>query len=126
MDFFINKNSTLPIMYLELIEDGRYDFTGFYNKLQDSTIYFTMSELNTGVKKIGKVETQASAKTNSYECPDCLADEYYLTYQFSERDTNKSGVFIGKFIIEFGDGSGTLIVPIRDELRINIIGGSII
>jgi hypothetical protein len=39
--------------------------------------------------------------------------------------TAKPGTYIGKFIIEFLDGSGTLIVPIREELIINVLEGSI-
>ena len=120
MDFFINKGATLPVLKMELIQDGRYDWSSFYNKLQDSTIYFTMSDLETGVKKIGKTVTSAIVKESCSEY-----EEYYLSYQFGLRDTNKEGIYVGKFIIEFGDGSGTLIVPIREELRINVIGGSI-
>ena len=120
MEFFINKGATLPVLRLELIQDGRYDFSSFYDKLQNSTIYFTMSDLETGTKKIGKTVTSAILKE---ACPE--GEEYYLSYTFGARDTNKAGTYIAKFIIEFEDGSGTLIVPIREELRINVIGGSI-
>ena len=125
MDFIINKDATLPIMRLELIQDGRYEWSGFFNKLQNSTIYFTMSDLTTGVKKIGKKVTTALLKDGCPSCDDCLGEEYYLSYAFTARDTNTAGVYIGKFIIEFDDGSGTLIVPLREELRINVMGGSI-
>jgi hypothetical protein len=125
MDFNINKDATLPIMRLELIQDGRYEWNSFFDKLQNSTIYFTMSELTTGVKKIGKKVTTALLKDGCPNCADCLGEEYYLSYAFTARDTNTAGVYIGKFIIEFNDGSGTLIVPLREELRINVMGGSI-
>jgi hypothetical protein len=125
MDFFINKGATLPVMRLELIQDGRYEWSSFFNKLQNSNIYFTMSELDSGVKKIGKKQTVALLKETCPNCDNCLGDEYYLSYTFTERDTNKAGIYIGKFIIEFLDGSGTLIVPLREELRINVMGGSI-
>lgn len=125
MDFFINKGATLPVMRLELIQDGRYEWNSFFNKLQNSTIYFTMSDLETGVKKIGKKVTTALLKETCADCEDCLGEEYYLSYNFTARDTNKAGVYIGKFIIEFDDGSGTLIVPLREELRINVMEGSI-
>jgi len=120
MDFYINKGATLPVLKMDLIQDGRYDWSSFYDKLQNSTIYFTMSDLETGVKKIGKTVTSALLKG------ECEGDEeYFLSYQFSARDTNKSGTYIAKFIIEFDDGSGTLIVPIREELRVNVMAGSI-
>jgi antitoxin component of RelBE/YafQ-DinJ toxin-antitoxin module len=98
MDFFINKGATLPVLRMELIQDGRYNWESFYNKLQNSNIYFTMADLNTGVKKIGKKQTAALLKESCADCDDCLGDEYYLSYKFSERDTNKEGVYIAKFI----------------------------
>jgi hypothetical protein len=42
MEFFINKNSTLPKLKMELINDGRNDFRNFYEKIQNATITFTM------------------------------------------------------------------------------------
>jgi hypothetical protein len=125
MDFFINKNSTLPVLYLELIPDGRYDYSCFYDKLQNADIYFMMSDIDNGVKKVGKRLTDAVKKEGCNGDEGCLGEEYYLSYKFTERDTNKAGVFIGQFIIDFLDGSGELIVPIREELRINILEGSI-
>jgi len=125
MDFYINKGATLPVLRMELIQDGRYDWSSFYNKLQNSTIYFTMSDLETGVKKIGKKVTTALLKNNCPDCDDCLGEEYYLSYNFTTRDTNNGGTYIAKFIIEFDDGSGTLIVPLREELCVHVLEGSI-
>jgi len=125
MIFNINKNSTLPVLNLELIQDGRYDHSDFYNKLENSNIYFTMSDIETGVKKIGKKLTDPLLKEECYDCEDCLGEEYYLSYKFTERDTSKGGTYVGKFSIEFLDGSGTLIVPIQEELIINVIDGYI-
>jgi hypothetical protein len=121
MEFFINKGASLPILKLELIKDGRNDFHNFYEKIQNAIIYFSMSDVITGVKKIGK----KVAGTSLVEPVNCVGEEYYVVYQFSESDTNKAGRYVGKFIIEFLDGSGTLIAPIKEELFINIIDGSI-
>ena len=38
MEFHINKNSTLPVLKLELINDGRNDFRKFNDKIQNATI----------------------------------------------------------------------------------------
>lgn len=121
MEFFINKNSTLPVLKLELIQDGRNDFHNFFDKIQNANIYFSMSDVITGVKKIGKkvAGTQIVIPVN------CVGEEYYIVYQFSANDTMKPGRYVGKFIIEFLDGSGTLIAPIREELFINVLEGSI-
>ena len=120
MDFYINKNSTLPVMKLDVIQDGRYDAKGIYELIQNSNIYFSMSELETGVKVIGKRPALCIPKYS-----ECGYDEYYIGYQFSERETKKPGTYVGQFTIEFLNGYGTLIVPIREELYIHVLDGSI-
>lgn len=118
MEFSINKNSTLPVLKLELIQDGRNDFQKFHDKIQNANIYFSMTDVITGVKRIAKKETGIQQVEPA---SDCVGDEFYLTYQFTERDTAVAGRYVGQFEIEFLDGSGTLIVPIREELFINIL-----
>ena len=44
-DFFINKKSTLPVLKMELVNDGRNDFRNFHDKIQNATIKFTMWDL---------------------------------------------------------------------------------
>lgn len=125
MDFFINNNATLPILKMELIQDGRYDMSEFFNKLQNSDIYFNMYRIDDGVKIIGKKLTSAISKETCFDQDECISDEYYLTYTFTERDTKTPGIYVANFSLTFLDGSGTLIVPIREELRVNILSGSI-
>jgi hypothetical protein len=120
MDFVINKNATLPIMKLDVVQDGRNDMSRIYELIQNSNVYFSMAELETGVKVIGKKNALILPKEST-----CGDDEYYIGYQFSEKETKKPGIYIGTFTIEFLDGSGTLIVPIREELYIHILDGSI-
>jgi hypothetical protein len=122
MEFFINKNSTLPVLKLELIQDGRNDFHNFFELIQNADIYFTMTDVVTGIKRIGKklAGTELVLPVN-----DCVGEEYYLVYQFTTRETEKSGRYLGQFTIEFNDGTGTLIVPIREELFINVLEGTI-
>ena len=122
MEFHINIKSTLPKLKLELIQDGRNDFQQFHEKIQNATIYFTMTDVNTGVKRIArKIVGIEQVEPSS----DCVGDEFYLVYQFTTRDTGVAGRYVGQFEIEFLDGSGTLIVPIREELFVNILDGSI-
>ena len=120
MDFYINKNSTLPIMKLDVVQDGRYDVKKIYELIQNSNMYFSMSELETGIKVIGKKPALCIDKPS-----DCGYDEYNVAYKFSERETKKPGTYVGQFTIEFLDGYGTLIMPIREELYIHILDGSI-
>jgi len=122
MEFFINKNSTLPTLKLELIQDGRNDFHKFHDMVQNATITFTMTNVISGVKKIAKKETgiQLVEPKN-----DCVGEEYYLIYQFTEKETSVAGRYVCQFTIEFLDGSGKLIVPIREQLYVNVLDGDI-
>ncbi len=122
MEFNINKNSTQPILKLELIQDGRNDFESFYEKIQNANIYFTMTNVTTGVKKIAK--KLASTQLVSPQS-DCTGDEYYIIYQFTTKESSEAGRYVGQFTIEFLDGTGTLIVPIRESLFINILDNGV-
>jgi hypothetical protein len=123
MEFFINKGATLPILKLELIQDGRNEVNStFFDRLQNANIYFTMTDVVTGVKKIAKKNTEIELILPQ---SNCVGDEYYLTYQFTERETSVSGRYLAQFTINFLDGSGSLIVPIRENLYVNVLDGEI-
>lgn len=121
MEFNINKTSTLPVLKLELIQDGRNDFEKFFEKIQNANIYFSMSDIVTGVKRIGLKPATLSLVTPE----SCVGEEYYITYQFLAHETSKVGRYIGQFTIEFLDGTGTLIVPIKESLYINVLDGNL-
>ncbi len=106
---------------MELIQDGRNDFRKFHEAVQNANIYFTMTDVVTGVKKIAK----KAAGIQLVEPTDCVGEEYYITYKFTSKDTNTAARYVGQFEITFLDGSGTLIAPIREELFINVLDGSL-
>jgi hypothetical protein len=123
MEFFINKNSTLPVLKLELIRDGRNDFQKFFEMIQNADIYFTMSDVVTGVKRIAKKSTGVQLVMPQ---SDCVGEEYYLIYKFTEKETSVAGRYVAQFTIEFLDGTGTLIVPIRETLYVNVLDQGIL
>lgn len=120
-EFYINKNSLLPYLKCEIIKDGRNDYNKFYDLIQDSKVYFTMTNVENGIKKIVRAEATIMFN-NDINC--CVEDEYFLAYVWKQRDVNQSGIFNGKFEIEFNGNlssvSGNLIVPIQEELIIYI------
>lgn len=122
MEFHINKNATLPILKLELIRDGRNDYQKFHEKIQNADIYFTMTDVITGVKRIARKLANIQLVLPQ---SDCVGEEFYIIYQFTKKETSLAGRYVGQFEIEFLDGTGVLIAPIREELHINIIEGSI-
>ena len=121
MEFFINKGATLNVLKLELIKDGRNDYNKFHELVQNANIYFTMTDIVTGVKRIAKKK----AGIQQVIPESCMGEEFYLVYQFTQKETSVAGRYVGQFEIDFLDGSGTLIVPIREELIINVLEGSI-
>ena len=123
-EFYINKDSLLPTLRIELIEDGRHDYNKMYEMLQNSSITFTMVNRDTGVTKIAKAPAYIKAREDG----GCI-EQYVICYDWKKRDINEEGNYIGKFNIEFGDikndeytyPSGNLIVPIREQLMITIL-----
>jgi hypothetical protein len=113
-EFYINKNATLPIIKMELINDGRTDFNKFYELIQSgTTITFTMTNYETGSIKIANEPAILIPKES--EC----VEEYYIGYIWKTRDTKLNGKYKGQFTLTFSDG-GKLIVPIQEELIVYI------
>jgi hypothetical protein len=115
MEFYIKKNSTLPLLKLQVVKDGRSDYNKFMDLIEVSSLFFSMVDIETGIPKI----TSRPAGFVEKEFIDPNAEpEYYLYYQFTNRDTNKVGRFEGQFMLRSNDG--VLILPIREKLYINI------
>lgn len=126
-EFFINKNSTLPVLRMELINDGRYDFLKsdvMGKALQDSVITFSMRNVDTDILKVSnaKCDLMLAEQTGCEE-------KYVIEYKWKERDTKESGIYKGQFTIKFNGNikeegvtfpEGTLIMPISEDLIIYI------
>ena len=122
--FFLTNGSTLPNLRMEVINDGRNDFHKAYLALQAATVTFSMTNMETGVKKI------ANAKAYVIEKEDAGCEEaYVIEYRWNKRDTNTSGNYIGQFNIVFDDNisidgmtfpKGEMFVPIAEDLIITI------
>jgi hypothetical protein len=125
--FFINKNSELPVLEMKLIENGRYgsiDHESFFTALQNADLYFTMHDIDTAVVKV------AHQKAGLIENTDCPGT-FNIYYQMTKHDTTRVGRYRGQFEIVFGKDveneftGRTLIVPIADELIVNVMDGLI-
>lgn len=118
MDFFIKKGASLPILQLELIPNSKHGYNEFYDLIQNSLITFSMTNVESGMKKIFCKEALCLTKL---DVDSEIYDKYILSYQFSEKDTNTVGTFQGEFTIDFNDNIGKLIVPIKNDLFIHVI-----
>ena len=121
MNFHIKKNSNLPVLRLALIKDGRYDWSDFHEKIQNTKITFSMFDANNGKQIICNKEAFCELKDF---CTDC-DEEYFITYRWTDKDTKKPGTYIGRFQITFLDTNEKLIVPIKEELFIYVLEGTI-
>lgn len=123
-NFFIKKGSTNPVLRMEIVNNGRYDFSKFYNAVQDADITFSMRNIKTGLLKVSKANAELCEIEN-----DGCEEKYALCYKWKERDTKEEGVFNAWFEINFRGNiseegvsypTGNLIVPIAEELMINV------
>lgn len=128
-NFFINKGATLPTLRMEAINDGRHDFSKLNIALQAADVYFNMTNIENGIRKIANQKANVIMKEDN----GC-EDKYIIEYQWKERDTKTPGLYKGEFRIVFNDTVevdgktlpiGELIVPISQELHIHIIEGDI-
>ena len=127
MEFIIKKGSVNPVLRMELIKDGRYDFkkSMIDNALQDSVVKFYMKDVETGLLKVAKADADiVLAQEEGCE------EKYILQYKWKERDTKKEGTYEGWFEINFNGNlkeegvdypSGKMIVPIQEKLQIVIL-----
>lgn len=128
--FFINRNSELPTLRMEIINDGKNDFGKFFLAIQNADITFSMWNEETGVYKIAKAPAYVVYDEDS-ECEE----RYMIEYRWKKRDTNEAGRFIGQFNIKLNgdaiymDGvsfpTGNLIVPISEDLYITVNDGTL-
>ena len=126
-EFFIRKGSVNPVLRMELIKDGRYDFKKAMidNAIQDSVVKFYMKDAETGLLKVAKADADVVLAQE-----EGCEEKYILQYKWKERDTKKEGIYEGWFEIDFNgnlteDGvdypSGKMRVPIQEKLQIIIL-----
>ena len=125
MKFFIKQNSELPILKMELINDGRNNYQKFNYSIQDATITFSMVNVDTGIIKVANAPCYIKRKY-----PEGCSDEYLICYNWKKRDTKEKGTYEGTFNIHFNGNltannisfpNGDLIMPISEKLLITIM-----
>lgn len=125
-EFYIKKGSALPVLRMEIFQDGRFDFkrSMIDNALQDSDVTFSMKDRETGILKVSKSPAEiVLAKTDGCE------ERYIIQYKWKERDTRNEGIYDGWFEINFRGEiiengidypEGLMKVPIQDDLVIYV------
>ena len=114
--FYIRKNSELPILQMKVVNDGRNDYKKIFDGLENAAITFSMINPETGRYKVFNKQ----ALIIPVEDDSCGKTEYYIGYKFSSNETNISGTFKAEFKIDFLDDGCSIIVPIYEDLYVNI------
>ena len=126
-EFYINSGSILPVLRMELINDGRCDFNKndiMGKALQDAKVTFSMKNIDTEILKISNAKCNVVLADNT----GC-EEKYVIEYKWKERDTKEKGIFQGWFTIDFNGNiteneidypKGRLIVPISEDLIIYV------
>lgn len=84
--------------------------------IERSSIFFSMVNTTNG---IFKVYTKVPGFVEKLNVNPNASPEYYVYYRFTQQDTSKVGRYEGQFL--FINETGTLILPIREPLYINIV-----
>ena len=125
-EFFINKDSVNPVLRMELICDGKYDYKKaqiYNNAIQNAEVTFSMKNTSNDILKVSKAKAEIVSVQSGCE------EKMILQYSWKKRDVNEIGVFKGWFEIKFHDDiyennteypKGNLIVPIEDDLMIYV------
>ena len=114
MEWFIKKNSTLPVIKVKLSKNGRSDFMKTMSVLSESEVYFSMVDVETNIPKISSLlATVESGLTEDGQI------EYFTYYQFKKNQTKKIGRFSAEFMVVNADG--VLFLPITEKIYVNII-----
>ena len=115
MDFFIKKNATLPLLKLQVVNNGRSDFDNFMKTIELSAIFFSMVDVDSGIPKI--TSRPAGFVEKTFIDPNS-EPEYYIYYQMTSTDTNRVGKYEGQFLLRSDEG--VLILPIREKLFVYV------
>ena len=121
-NFFIKKDSTLPVLKYPLTQHTReqYDITD--DMLENVAVTFSMIEADSGNYRIANVAGNLVVNNNRPEYPDEV--RYTLTYKFKLSQTRKPGRYLGEFKLDFlGENCGKITLPTQNQINIQISDG---
>lgn len=102
---------------MKVVNDGRFDYKNIFDRLENSAITFTMVD----EKGVPRVFNQQGVLFPVDKVCCSEDEEFYIGYQFTLKDTKKVGMYKAEFKLDFLDDGSTLILPIREDLYVNVI-----
>jgi hypothetical protein len=116
MEFTIGQNASLPVLKMSVVNDGTQSFEDMMEFIERSSIFFSMVGTDNGIPK---VYTKSAGFVEKLDMDPNSAPEYYVYYRFTQQDTSRIGRYEGQFM--FINEDGTLVLPIREPLFINVV-----
>ena len=124
MTIFIKQNSTLPRIKFDLKQHIREKLDISDDMMDNVAVTFSMVNEETGKYVVANAEANLEKNSCVYEKLD--NSKYTLFYAPKLKDTKRSGIFRGEFVIDFlgNEYCGKIKLPTNDTIQI-IIGDSI-
>ena len=114
MEHFIKQNSQEPLLVVTLYNDEKFFKEPFGDRIENASITFSMVDEKGAFKVL---------KEKCYLIKE--GGDYSIIYKWRKSDTSKVGMYTGEFTIEFLNDqysvSSTVVLPIKEELKINVI-----
>lgn len=115
MEWFIKKNSTLPVLQIEVSKNGRSDF-GLNENISGNTILISVYD---DVNNKYVVASKPCYITTSASTVNPSEITYYVNYQFTSRETKNEGKFLVQFLKQ--SSQGTVIIPLSEKISVNVL-----
>ena len=109
-----DKNS-YKMRLKNVLSEVKFEVNNLTKEVNDK-IRFSMMDLNTNQKIVFMENAYLTDKIKNNPENE---DQYYIFYRWKLKDTRKKGRFLAEFSIT--TDSGELIVPIRENLYVNVI-----
>lgn len=116
MEFYIKKNSTLPVFQVEVYKNGRSDFDNGQNLSGIDSVYISLINPDTKIPYIASKQCYITQSASTINFDEII---YYINYQFTHNETKD----IGRYEVEFSidDSNGKIIIPLYEKLYVNFI-----
>jgi hypothetical protein len=115
MEFYIKQNSTLPILKMEIIKDGRSDFNLNSFLSGSSTFLISIYDKSNDKFLFASKECFVTSEYSDFEGKDL----YYLNYQFTNKDTLKTGRY--EVQVSILSDQGVILLPLQEKYYVNIL-----
>ena len=115
MEFYIKQNSTLPILKMEIIKDGRSDFNLNSFLSGSSTFLISLYDKSNDRFLFASKECYVTSEYSEFEGKDL----YYLNYQFTNKDTLRTGRYEAQ--VSITSDQGVILLPLQDKYYINVL-----